>query len=110
MQSKAKKSKTICFIFKHIFEHITHFSEHYAKPIEAIEAQGYKLIDENKCFKTFAGGTDGVGGYGYEYICLVETPEQDYVILLRTWREYLTFVRNFAMIPKELFERLIPQT
>jgi len=102
--SKAKKSITKCFIFKSIFEHIRHFSEQYAKPIEALEEQGYTLIDENKCFKTYTGGN------GYEYACLVETPEQDYVILLRTWREYLTFVRNFAMIPKELFERLIPQT
>ena len=100
--SKAKKSETICYIFKHIFEHVRHFSEVYAKPVEALEGQGYKLIDENKCFKTFAGGP------GYEYVCLVETPEQDYVILLNTWREYLTFVRNFAMVPQHLFERLIP--
>jgi len=51
--SKAKKSETKCFIFKTFFEHIRHFSEHYAKPVEALEAQGYKLVDDNKCFYRF---------------------------------------------------------
>jgi|SRR5882762_5748612 len=99
---KAKKPETKCFIFKNIFEYVRHFSENYAHPVEAIEAQGYTLIDENKCFKTFSGSS------GYEYICVVETPEQDYVVLLNSWREYLTFIRNFAMIPRELFEKLVP--
>jgi hypothetical protein len=107
--SKAKKSITKCYIFKRIFEHVRHFSEHYAHPVETLEAQGYTLVDENTCFKTYTGGIDGAVG-GYEYVCLVETPEQDYVILLQTWREYVTFVRNFAMIPKVLFERLVPKT
>lgn len=106
---KAKKSETKCFIFKSIFQHVRHFSEQYAKPIEALEGQGYTLIDENKCFKTYKGGTDGVGANGYEYACLVETPEQDYVILFNSWREYVVFSRNFAMLPVSLFEKLVPQ-
>lgn len=107
MQSKAvgkvKKPETKCYLFKNIFEYVRHFGPNYAHPVETLEAQGYTLIDENKCFKTFSGSEGG-----YEYVCVVEMPEQDYVILLRTWREYLTFVRNFAMVPQHLFQRLIP--
>jgi hypothetical protein len=105
--NKAKKSVTKCFIFKSVFEHVRHYSETYAHPVEALEKQGYTLLDENKCFKTFAGGT---GIAGYEYIALVELPEQDYVVLCASWREYVVFSRNFAMLPQEMFSKLIPQT
>lgn len=102
-----KKPLPICFVFSNIFSHIRHFSEYYANPVKKLEELECTLFDENKCFKSYKGSRNTAG---YAYICLVETDIQDYIVLCSSWREYVTFSRNFAMLPREMFEKLVPAT
>jgi len=100
----ANKPDTKVYIFRNNFEEMRHFDEYLSQPIKALEAQGYALLAEDKHLKTYTGGA------GHEYAIIVETPTQDYLVFCNNLRTYATFLRNFSMIPPQLFHLFLPDS
>lgn len=63
--------------------------------------RGCTLVADNGAVKVFEGLA------GYEYACLIEQTETDYLICFESWRAHAYWMRNFSMIT-HIIEKFLP--
>ena len=98
--ASTSKKLVKCYNFKDVHRVLS--SGDYEPDVQkSLVDRGCTLIADNGVIKVFTGLA------GYEYVCLIEKAETDYLICFETSHAHIHWMRNFSMVA-HIIEKLLP--